>query len=252
VVRIARIVEVIKPAAHGLFGAQIVKLAFPNKKFEVGAYAKHITDYELTVELLTALIGRQIGLPIPEPVIAISLDGSQTWFASVDIKAPNLSQKLNITNGNIQNTQGNALLLQELANWQQIDQSIGFDEWIANDDRNTENILHDGKTFYLIDHNRAMRATFQPKDPISKNDLLNIKLLFHTDDISKQRMKNNIIRMHQEIHASLPKEIAQSITDEIPQLNSPAMINMVKFLTERLLYLTDLTNAKIQTKQVSI
>lgn len=160
-IRTARIVSVLGKADHGIFGAHKVLLAFRDSKYEVPAYAKSLSTLDFLVEVVSALLGRELKLSIPEPVAAISQDGSALLFASVDVKHPDLARSLSVSNNQIENTPANRAILKQLSEWKGIDKAIGFDEWIANADRNMGNVLFDGKDgYYLIDHNLAMRQPF--------------------------------------------------------------------------------------------
>jgi len=253
VIKVARIVSILGDADNGLFGAKRVKLSFEDNTYEVSAYAKKLSDLDFLVEILTALMGIEIGLPIPEPVIAISVDGSEAWFASIDVKYPDLSKRLLIENSQVDlNTPKNKAVFSKLASWRLITDAISFDEWIANGDRNPGNVIYDGKDqFYLIDHNLAMRLPFSPDAPIN-NTLLTIKLFFTDDELSKQRLKNTISHTINNLSPDIPQKIADNLLKQANNLDAEILINMVEFLKQRLQYLTAITDKKIATKQISL
>jgi hypothetical protein len=250
-IRTGRIVNFIGPAGNGKFGAQTVKIAFHDARFEVNAYAKRLTELEFLVELMAALMGIEMGLPIPEPVAAVS-ENNEVWFASVDMKFPDLSRHLTVANNQIQNTAQNVEILRRLANWPAIQQAIGFDEWIANGDRNIGNVLFDGKDrFYLIDHNRAMRPPFAPEAPI-ENALLNTKLTFTQDELGRHRLKHQIEALVGDFNPALPQAIADRLSAQISKIDDAILNGMVDFLNQRLNHLTAITHQKIATQQVSL
>jgi len=249
-IRTARIVNILGDAGNGRYGAKRVSLAFAEHRYELMAYAKQLADLDFLAEIVTALIGREIGLPIPEPVIAT--DGHGYWFASVDIKYPDLGRSLAINDNRLLDTPGNRAVLQKLADWAEINTAIGFDEWIANGDRNLGNILFDSKgDFYLIDHNLAMRLPFAPDSPIH-NSLLNIKLMFTDDELGKQRIKHRIEALINTIDPSLPGEIVNRLRAQHRQWDGEILNSMVDFLNQRLQYLTAITHQKIPTRQQSL
>jgi hypothetical protein len=248
-VRIARVVDVIGNAGNGVNDAKIVKLSFHDKTHEVTAYAKELNDTMILVELLAALVGRELGLPIPEPIIAISSD-DKAMFASLDVKTPDFTTHLTLKGGSYPFDE-NKEILEKLAHWILANKVIGFDEWIANCDRNTGNILYDGNDiFYLIDHNLAMNAN-SSIGPIP-NLLLDLKLKIDTDDISRQKIKNEISLMQNEISKTLAQEAADKLISEHPNIQATAIQSMVDFLGLRLSCLANNANLKIKTKQVSL
>ncbi len=250
-IRLARVVTVLGKADEGLFDCHRVRLAFHDSVYEAPAYAKKLSDLEMLVEIMAALIGREIGLPIPEPVIA--LHNEELLFASIDASYPNLNHNLTLHNSKILETPENMVILKKLADWLGINQAIGFDEWIANDDRNTGNILWDGKDdFVLIDHNRAMRLPFAPNQPIC-NQLLNIKLYFvENDEVGKQRIKNQISALVAQIDNHLPSSIANRLLAEYDELSRETLTNIVDFLSQRLGFLTNIVHQKIPLRQQSL
>lgn len=251
-IRIARIVSVLGKADNGIFNAHRVKLIFHDSKYEVSAYAKKLGDQDFLVEILSALIGREIGLPIPEPIIAISLDGNDVLFASVDVEYPDLTRRLSLDNNKIMPTPENSALLKKVSEWIHIYDAIGFDEWIANGDRNLGNILFDGNDkFFLIDHNQAMRLPFAPETPIN-NQLLNIKLLFTQDEVGKQRIKSHISVMVDGIDPNLPESIVNRLLAQHTGLDRTILKSMVDFLHQRLQHLTEIANQKIIIRQLSL
>ncbi|POZ49628.1 HipA family kinase [Methylovulum psychrotolerans] len=250
-IRLARVVTVLGRADAGLFNCNRVMLAFHGLNYEVPAYAKKLSDLDMLVEIMVALIGREIGLPIPEPIIAIYEE--EQLFASIDADHPNLSHSLTWHNDKLIDDPQNTVILKKLADWTGINQAIGFDEWIANGDRHTGNILWDGKEkFVLIDHNLAMRLPFAPHQPID-NQLLNIKLFFtYNDEVGKQRIKNHINELVSQINNDLPASIAENLLANYEELNKDTLMNIVDFLSQRLMYLTNIVHQKIPLRQQSL
>ncbi|TXE58167.1 HipA family kinase [Serratia nematodiphila] len=116
--------------------------------------AKRIPTREIAVELICSCIGREIGLPIPEPVLLA--DEDKNWyFGSVDVGHPNLMQVA---------TASDTAIMSKLEQWPQLLQAACFDEWIANSDRGNENLLFDGSGFLLIDHGLAVPSGMSSND----------------------------------------------------------------------------------------
>lgn len=123
-----------------------------NEEFTV--IAKSIPDRELAIELVCSCIGREIGLPIPEPVLLLNADG-QWHFGSIDLGHPNLQQVA---------VCDDAAIIAKLERWPGLVKAACFDEWIANPDRGDENLLFDGNGFILIDHGLAIPQGMSSSD----------------------------------------------------------------------------------------
>lgn len=253
-IRFGRIVSIIKPAQSGRFGAMVVKVSLQGSKYEHTAYAKELPEQDIIIEIICALLGKKLNLPIPEPLVVLSLDGTKPCFASMDASHPDMNSRLNINpDTSLQNTSNNFSLLQLLSRWNQIVDAICFDEWIANADRNTGNILFDGnETFTLIDHNQAMRELDIPTSHLKKNQLLNIKKIFIKDDISKQRLKNQLQLYVDAISSGQAKEIGDALDLALENRQTTTIINVVKFLEQRLNSLSTMATSKITTQQQSL
>ncbi|PKH18308.1 hypothetical protein CIG19_21175 [Enterobacterales bacterium CwR94] len=132
---------------------------------ECAVIAKKIPDREIAVEVICSCIGREFGLPIPEPVLLLNSDNNW-FFGSVDIGHPNLMQVA---------TASDAAIIGKLEKWPPLIQAACFDEWIANPDRGNENLLFDGSGFFLIDHGMAIPSGM-PADDWS-DDYYNNQLL---------------------------------------------------------------------------
>jgi len=129
----------------------------------VRAFIKDIAAKEIGNELLSAVLGRAIGLPIPRPLLAIDRDGiidavrapeletgERLFFASERQGTPPLAQ-LCRTSEDV-----GPSVLERLGNWAGLGRAYGFDTWVANVDRHANNILFDGgKSVWLIDHGRS-------------------------------------------------------------------------------------------------
>lgn len=121
---------------------------------ETTVIAKRIPSRELAVELICSCIGREIGLPIPEPVLLIDYDDAW-YFGSIDLGHPNLQQVAVCSD---------AAIIAKLEGWAGLVKAACFDEWIANPDRGDENLLFDGNDFILIDHGLAIPEGMRPGD----------------------------------------------------------------------------------------
>ena len=229
-------------APCGLFNAKIVKLSFSTDSYEFTGYAKQLAEYEFYAELMCAVVGRSIGMSIPEPVIAIDARNN-IYFVSMAVNHPDVNHFINLN--------GESFIWKNLSNWSQACNAASFDEWIANGDRNRGNILFGGnENIYLIDHNLAMDKSIKHADPIAQNTFLTIKEAFSKDDVSKQRLRNNIEQSIIDINSSIPQQASQIIASV--SNNNAIISEMTQYLEARLLKLADITLAKIKTDQQNL
>ncbi len=116
--------------------------------------AKRIPGREIAIELICSSLGRELGLPIPEPVLLADVE-KNWYFGSVDVGHPNLSQVV---------TASDSAIINKLESWPGLLNAACFDEWIANPDRCDENLLFDGLGFILIDHGMAIPQGMRADD----------------------------------------------------------------------------------------
>lgn len=134
---------------------------------------KDLSLCQLTNELLAAVLGKELGLPVPDaylgvvPLGALQVsklklsDGSgHVVFVSADTGTPNFAQK--ITNDHFMAGK----ILEQLKEWVGLGGLYAFDSWIANTDRHMGNLLIDGPDmFWLIDHGHAFTGpAWAPQD----------------------------------------------------------------------------------------
>ncbi|MEQ8992752.1 MAG: hypothetical protein RLO46_13110 [Pseudomonadales bacterium] len=134
---------------------------------------KLLDPRRLFIECLCALVGRNMGLPIPKPYLIritpaalaqLNLHGSVMGFGSELVSIPSLARS-------VRSTHEIDLALQE---WALLRGAIAFDELIANTDRNATNVLiSSSREIHLIDHDQAIP---EPMDPTMhvRNELLQI------------------------------------------------------------------------------
>jgi hypothetical protein len=140
---------------------------------DVVAVCKHLPRQAFLTEMLCALLGRALSLPIPEPLIVIHAETQEALFGSVDIEHPNLTRHLRHIDSET--------LRRRLLQWRSFAAAGLFDEWIANADRHPGNILHDGGAgFWLIDHDQALTA------PMADNQLM--QLARTLDEVGRRRL----------------------------------------------------------------
>lgn len=127
---------------------------------DVPLYLRIGNARHIVAELVCAVIGRAIGLPIPEPLIVkirrgdlplsrlIDQEADATLaFASASVGGDSCAQLL-------REDSDHALRL--VMTWRQLLPTTAFDEWMANPDRNLGNIVFAAQNLWLIDHAQAL------------------------------------------------------------------------------------------------
>jgi len=130
-------------------------------------------------EVIATVIGRSLGLPVPLPILVqvmpgriatVRLSDPQIFFGSQSQREPDLTQFIN-------SSADQSLLIQRLRSWPHAAIAGCFDEWIANEDRNLQNLLFDGgKNFTLIDHGLSFPSGMPALAPTQKNFLLDVSI----------------------------------------------------------------------------
>lgn len=134
-------------------------------------YVKAVDSRTLAVEVICAVMGRSLGLPIPRPAIVnvtpIALPDLQApalFFGSESVDNPDLKKWLNRDSEDT---------MQALRSWSKLLDAGCFDEWLANADRHGGNILWGGGNNYsLIDHSEALPAWLPVSAAAESNSLL--------------------------------------------------------------------------------
>ena len=134
-------------------------------------YIKQVDERTLAVEVMCAILGRSLGLPMPRPALVMvhpetitTFKKPTVLFGSENIDYPDLKQWLN---RDAEST------TQNLLGWAKLLDAGCFDEWVANADRHGGNILYGGGgNFALIDHSEAMPSNLKANEPAHDNLLL--------------------------------------------------------------------------------
>ena len=143
--------------ANATYRAQILT----NDSVVRNAFVKDLNINELCIELLSASVGKLLGLPIPNSYLVLSKQslpssvgpqlstGERLLFGSEDAQTPSLTKWINSTPSDFRK------VLRRVANWKGVDSLFSFDTWIANVDRNIGNLLFGANGIWLIDHGQA-------------------------------------------------------------------------------------------------
>ena len=134
-------------------------------------YVKAVAPRTLAVEVICAVLGRALGLPIPRPALVQVTPGilpgvamPMVFFGSESVDNPDLKQWLK---------SDNQYVMSQLEGWAKLVDAGCFDEWLGNADRHGGNILYGGgSNFSLIDHSEAIPPGLNPPDAAPSNSLL--------------------------------------------------------------------------------
>lgn len=134
-------------------------------------YVKSVAPRTLAVEVISAVVGRALSLPIPRPALVQVRPGvlpgiamPLVFFGSESVDNPDLKQWLKTDS---QET------MRRLEGWTKLLDAGCFDEWLGNADRHGGNILYGGgNNFVLIDHSEALPPGLNPPDAARSNVLL--------------------------------------------------------------------------------
>ena len=137
-------------------------------------YLKSLDPRRLLIELFCSQIGRALALPIPRPYIVVARprtieptfpDVTQLLFGCREEAHPALSAF----------TRQADEVVGILRRWTKVRDAAAFDSLIANEDRTAKNFLFGAAehALWLIDHEDALRDTFEPGD-ITRNEILQL------------------------------------------------------------------------------
>ncbi len=125
-----------------------------------------------------------------------------------------------------------------LSRWAELPKACVFDEWIANEDRHDGNILTNGLEFWLIDHGLALNTEVFKSNSVIENKLLNAAMKFADNDISKQKLINDInaaIKIispylcdFSESNPKIPDDIEQFLKDRLPELATSIITKKIR------------------------
>lgn len=215
-------------------------------------YCKDIPPREIFIECAIALIGRDLGISIPEPYLIFTTpevypehQAPSLLFGSKSIEYPNLFRRL-------------SLLAQEhlLPALEECDRLHGvalFDEWTANPDRHFGNILFGGNHhFYFIDHEFCVPIGYQPTHIIGSNRLLDTLSIAKAKEESKLDYINQCMLKHAPKCVNYALENIAERTFALTFLPQNEVDYLVQFLQKRVFYITDLLYKRLNIQQQSL
>lgn len=242
-IRIGLVTAHLGEAGKGINGAFRGELRTNDGK-SVIAYIKVLnSERETLVECVCAMLGRHVGLPVPEPLLAFvpkELGGPALAFASANVGQNSV--------GEYAVRIGDAAVIQRLRAWAHAIPAACFDEWIANCDRHPDNILHDGKSeFWLIDHGLAAREDFLAADQLAPDNQLFRALVVGQGESDLLKMRPLAFDAMQRY----ADEFVRSVTQHLPEALWPGQMRdgLDEWLTARQSHLMRFANLRLPAQQ---
>jgi len=200
---------------------------------EIAVVAKRVPTREIAVEAICATLGRQLGLPIPEPILLFH-DGAW-YFGSVLMNHPDLARFIETTE---------SAVIDELSCWPPLLQAACFDELIVNPDRHNENLLYDGNGFFLIDHGLCIPAGMSPTDYSEDyhcNRLLDLKISNLKCELDTQRALRDARRWS----GMVSEESISSARDSMSGADPDIADKLTRFVRSRITILSGILEERI-------
>ena len=211
-------------------------------------YVKQVNERTLAVEVMCAVLGRTLGLPMPRPALVMahpetlsSLERPTVLFGSESIENPDLRQWLR------QDEESTAA---HLLNWAQLLDAGCFDEWVANADRHGGNILYGGgKNFALIDHSEAIPSYLKANEPAPSNSLLS----FNANGKKETLIEQLYTKAKTSTTSYSQTHIYQAVLDVLADLSGQQTVDeLTSFLSQRTHDLLALIAQRIGHKQAPL
>jgi hypothetical protein len=178
------------------------------------AIIKDLDIRQLSNEVLTSVLARAAGLPIPDGYLGVVSEadlavtkapalqpGWRLVYVSVDVKVPNVTFRARGMTFAQEKE-----LLRDIAGWGHLGDLYAFDAWIANVDRHPGNLLFGGKQeVWLIDHGHCFSGPqWQPGDLDPDGDYRNRLSEWLTNELTldqKRQRSGEASRFATAIHA---------------------------------------------------
>ena len=159
-------------------------------------------------ELVCSVVGRALGLPVPEPFIvqlppgvlegsALHRGGIKMVFASRDLGGEQFALLLRRDSAHAERI---------LRAWSQLVPVATFDEWMANQDRNAGNMIWAAHTLWLIDHAEALGGC--------------ARRLYSLAELTEDALTNHLAEMLR--REALPKQSADYLDQAAAWIRQPA------------------------------
>ncbi|WP_409075345.1 HipA family kinase [Pantoea sp. C3] len=213
-------------------------------------FAKIIDPREICVEAFCAILGREVGLPIPKPFLILAdseslntiLPGqSALMFGSEDAEYPSFRRYADCEEA-----------LEKLGAFKATLDVGVFDEWIANHDRNIGNILYDGGgDFMFIDHGLSLPQGMPADKPALDNNILRA-LYSVKSEIEKFRNMRTASQDITPMYRSLNLERIMERTHSSSYIPEHVIMEILSFLSNRLPSIESLIRSRLRISQMDM
>jgi hypothetical protein len=224
------------------------------------AIIKDLDARQLANELLVGVLGRALGLPVPDVALGRAspedlaakrapqlADASRIVFVSREMKVPNLARCIKASAANAGMLQ---TILDGLKDWPALGNLYAFDAWVANVDRHQGNLLFGGKhEIWLIDHGHCFSGpTWQASDLGPDNNYCHKLALWLTNFLSLEERRRYSRDVEGCVNSMAQVDIALATAEShIANFLSPGDVQAVEaFLRDRIANVPRHANAALR------
>jgi len=228
-------------ASEGIYGAFRARVGLKSGR-TVTAFVKLLAPEQVAVEVQAALLGRLLGLPIPDPLV--TRWGSRIGFGSTAVDD-------SLTFARLPEAR-RADSMRLFLSWTKLFSVACFDEWIANSDRHGGNVLVTAlDEYWLIDHQLALPEGLAPDALGDRNQLF--ERIADSASCERDREKSRALartRASELIRLAVPPEL-ENVLDDIEELRKPSK-RAFNFITARMAHLVKLCEHRTPIAQLEI
>jgi len=210
------------------------------------AYTKLIDERTLSIELVCAIIGRKLSLPIPQPFLVrvptqtiATVTSEEIAFGLEAVNYPSISSTI----------REDRFIREAVLKWDHITRCAAFDTWIGNSDRIPHNLLFDGKNnFQMIDHGDALPSYMSVETP-THNKLLQYLKEENTGEFARQSVLKALLQEAEKFHNVNLADIHSRVVNSNRSIAPETVERILNILHSRLNYLSDIYKTQLDIRQ---
>lgn len=209
---------------------------------------KLLTLRKLLIEVLCAVTGRRIGLPIPRPYLVLlepeslapnSPISRTLAFGSEEEPYPAVSSLIREP----------AVVELLLRRWEHAKEAAAFDTWIANEDRTTKNLLL-GQHLWLIDHDDAI-PDWASADSDTANKILDV-ISDGLSEFNRHKLIRDVRNATAGYNAVNLDDLKLPFSLSVLERGPEQMKLLTDFLTDRISSVLALISARVNPRQAEL